>query len=481
MEKKDLNRRLYLEEKIKNWLEKKPDLTLNQIERLFEKLQMRKIPTKYFPSPKEIQEILDFFEIDHMIENELSKSKPKPQKSTSNSQVKLPEIICPHCGLIQKWRYRGGKYKHTYCKNPTCKKHIIIKPDEQTQLQQLNPHKPISSLKLKLSNTDEKIIAAFDSNQGPLNLTQKQLSEKINRHLSTVCRHVRNLVQLEILDEIDLGIKVYQLNTEYLKSITDYIPIEKKDDEKENFITIHHIMSKIPILNETGLHINLATIQQIPEVQDIRIQPMQNWMKYKFTYQFLEVDINASKNGSITFNTIGAGQHSNPVKASDKAFENLHEKTEWLKSYFEQKLPVQLGKPEYKEIRSKVHAGTHFVNHRGTPEEIQIFKEVFSDKSHPGTIETTNEAFANSMTEVHLRVQELTEQMHILQNQQSITPLHSLDEKIAQIETGMDQRIGRIETNVSKMATSMEQLVSVLTSLTNPQPLTLKPTTTSYI
>ena len=355
-------------------------------------------------------------------------STPEEKKKKQKKQINIVQIKCPNCPGKQNYRYKNnGKRHHTTCKQ--CGRNIEVNSKTiWDPSKELKEEKEVSKQILFLDSLDQKIIEIIKNNQ--ISHAQKNIAKLCQKDPSTISRHIKKLINSGIIISISKITGIYKIASD----------VKKIEDKKGNIncSTIHNLMAKAWIMSGT-LKANFYKEDQ-----------MTNWMKKHFNEQDLNFQVNFGKLPSIVFHPTGIGE------TEEDAILNAKQKTKQILSFLEQKYEIELSPPEFKEHK------IHYVNITTDPEIYNALEIVWTDKSHPGALETGSKEFAKELRELlqlrdstKLIIEQLKQQNEMIQlqneriNNQDLntqdlknTILNEIDNKFIKFGKSMATAIG---------------------------------------
>lgn len=347
---------------------------------------------------------------------------------TKKKGINIIQIKCPNCPSKQNYRYNNnGKRHHTTCKQ--CGKNIEVNSKTiWNPSKELKEEKKQSKQILFIDFLDQKIIEVIKNNE--ISHAQKNIAKICQKHPSTISRHIKKLINTGIIISISKITGIYKIASN----------VEKLEDEEGNKTgsTIHNLMAKTWLIGGT-LNANFYNESQ-----------MNNWIKKFFDEQDLNFQVNFGKRPSLVFYPTGIGETEND------AILNAKVKTKDILKHLERKYEIELSPPEFDESE------VHYVNITTDPEIFDAFKTVWTDKSHPGALETGSKEFSKQLREL-LQLRDstklITEQLkqlkeinqlqneriqeqHINTQDLKNTILNEIDNKLIKFEKSMATAIG---------------------------------------
>lgn len=355
-------------------------------------------------------------------------STPEEKKKKQKKQIKIVQIKCPNCPGKQNYRYKNnGKRHHTTCKQ--CSKNIEVNSKTiWDPSKELKEEKKVSKEILFIDSLDKKIIEIIKNNK--ISHAQKNIAKLCQKHPSTISRHIKKLINTGIIISISKITGIYKIASD----------VKNLEDEKGKITgsTIHNLMAKTWIMSGT------LTANFYQEDQ------MTNWIKKHFNEQDLDFQVNFGRIPSIVFHPTGIG------KTENDAILNAKKKSREICEFLEQKYELELSPPEFKEHK------IHYVNITTDPEIYNALEIVWTDKSHPGALETGSKDFSKQLREllqlrdsIKLITEQLTQQkeINLIQNERinnqnlntqdlKNTILNEIDNKLIKFEKSMATAIG---------------------------------------
>jgi DNA-binding Lrp family transcriptional regulator len=363
-----------------------------------------------------------------------NKTPPPPQIN----RIYNVRVICPHCKTEQDYRFKDTtKRKHKYCTNPACPKgHFDITRPDQEKVKKEAQAETLKAVEMELAEVDKRIMKGFynPTTKGFEDRSKTQLAKLVGLHKTTIGRHIDKLVKLSLI----IGVKntIGNFNGSLMYRINPKIPqAEEKavktvsGDGKVNAVSMHNwrVQLAIPDYKQT-----LNILKQSLFFKPINKSHMKNW---DYTY-FIENDLEfrlSTKN--IFCNPIGVGTDDT------LALKNLQEKAVAIREHFRAKYQLQLGEPVFLDM-SKYPDGDdrkeHYVPLRDTPAKIAEYQLAWSDRTHPGAIETASKAFVKRVLGLEEKVVALEVEnaqlkcdLHEIQQQAPTIDMNSVAEKVA--------------------------------------------------
>lgn len=398
---------------------------------------------------------VDFAFIDIDLEEEISQQTDIPQQNTSLPNKGLI-VICPHCGTQQSYTPRKkAKRRHKYCKN--CGRHFDVNPIHQQKLSQQNKEDlEIAMTRLSLTKTQKHLLEAIYNHPGS---TQKQLSEKIKKSISTVSRNIPALVALGLVREQNIGVKIY-----YIGALQNHSPQKpqnngpKRDLSKNiNLVTVHNIRVKLPIKKGDLSALNLYYRGKRPKKSKMR-----NWQYSYFDENGLTFQV-STKN--IFFWPMGVGQ------THEEAVRNLEEKSWKIRKYLEDKYKLVLGDPEfyYGMYRDGDPRGPHYVPISvEDKDQAQEFIEAWSDRTPTtGAIESASKKFVERILGLEEAVMRLDDQItnisQEIQKRSSRPPCYiKVNSEINKLQRLFEQKLTAVRDEITNTMPSI--MVNAFTS-----------------
>jgi DNA-binding Lrp family transcriptional regulator len=349
-----------------------------------------------------------------------------PKEKKEKKEFRIVQIKCPNCpSEPQNYRYNPIKNRHhTNCK--ACGKNIEVNSKTiWNASKELKEEKKVSKQILFLDSLDQKILEIIKNHQ--ISHAQKNIAKLCQKHPSTISRHIKKLINAGIIISISKITGIYKIASN----------VEDIQDEKGKIEgdSIHNFKVKTWILSGT-LNANFYKENQ-----------MKNWVKKFFDEQNLDFQVNYGKRTSLVFYPTGAG------KDPEEAILNAKKKTKDILENLEHKYELELSLPEF-DISE-----VHHVPITSDPETFEALQTVWTDKSHPGAIESSSKEFVKDI----LKLSEITKKNNELIKQQSEilrlqqeqinnqqmdtqnlknTILNEIDNKLSKFEKSMATAIG---------------------------------------
>ncbi|WP_457558290.1 hypothetical protein [Candidatus Harpocratesius sp.] len=300
-------------------------------------------------------------------------------------KTKYAMVICPKCKQIQKYKNRGGRRSHKYCNN--CGAHFEINKIQQdklsNELRQFDEEK-LKEIKLGLSNTDKEILTAFYNKKEKRfeDRNQKQISEITGYHKSTISRHLKELINKSLVINVETRISNFAITPIQTYRINPSIqsPQNPEKDGKFNAVQLHNVKVALPLLSG-----NISA--QLYYKWD-KASKMRNWEYRYFTLYDVEFAVSTKH---IFFNTVGIG------RSPSSAMKNYEEKAYRIRDHLQTKLGIQLGAPKFYLESKSGKKLPHYVPFRTDKTTFEKLQRVWTDRSHPGAIETESQEFVKRL------------------------------------------------------------------------------------
>jgi len=343
---------------------------------------------------------------------------------TKKKGINIIQIKCSNCSSKQNYGYKNnGKRHHTACKQ--CGKNIEVNSKTiYDPTKELREEKKVSKQIVFLDSLDQKIIEIIKNNK--ISHAQKNIAKICQKHPSTISRHIQKLINSGIIISISKITGIYQIASS----------VEKIEDERGNKTgsTIHNLKAKTWLMSGT-LNANFYNENQ-----------MNNWMKKFFDEQDLNFQVNFGKRPSLVFYPTGMGE------TESDAILNAKVKTKGILEYLEKKYDIELSPPEFDEN------DVHYVNITTDPEIFDALKTVWTDKSHPGALETGSKEFSKQLREL-LQLRDSTKL--IIEQQNKIIQLQNerIQEQQLNTQDLKNTILNEIDIKFNKLGKSMASAI----------------------
>lgn len=392
-----------------------------------------------------------------------SKPKTEPITNSNNIEAKIEWVICPHCGLKQKYIRRSSKRNHKYCLSKEkggCSKHFKIDSNPINE-EKSSEEKVKETLQLKLHEIDKQILKCFrDESTGEyVEQTQNDILSKIKVNKSTISRHLKHLLSLGLLTINEaIGIpfaKNYYTINEKIKEIR--LPQSESElqttVDKSKKLSTHDIIAvqchdvKMSIPIKHGF---------IPDSAFVRKSKMNNW-KYGYTAPINGIIFQCNEK-NIFFWMYGIGLNT------DLCYNNILEKSFAVKSMFEKAYGLTLANP--KCIETDIE--THYVGFEGSAKDFHKLQLAWTDKSHPKALETNDKKFVddliglrNEVINLQHKNDEIKTELNNLKNQQPDPSLNFIESIRNDFVKSLQQQFSSMKSEIkSELKTELIPAIS---------------------
>jgi hypothetical protein len=293
----------------------------------------------------------------------------------------------------------------------------------------------------------------LDKERKAIELTQNQIADKIDRHRSTVSRHVNKLIDHGLIERYDKGVYFYKLNVHKLAELTPHTEAESESGETKTNVTLtHHFRVHLPISNMKSC-LSYSVLKSHPDVQHIEVR--QNMRGTKLDFYINDLHFYRTERNLIFFPS-GCGEDP------DAAITNMKKKTMEIAHYFQQEFQAICGTPHFlsEKYADGDKKGTHFVMVRDTPDKIETYKVAWTDKSHEGALESADRDFVShilNLDDVILSNQDRIEDLEARLQQEQRTELQ-------EIKQALDERFTNLELTLTK---SLNAFTTAMKNITN--------------
>ncbi len=361
-------------------LEKLEDLLLKQIKTFPRSLNdlINLVKQKGFSNPE--QDILisvSSLQFDKKIQYDESADRFwVPKKIEPKSERITFQLKCQHCNAEPKLYSfkKETKRKHTSCKK--CGRNIEVNPKTiWDPLKEIKKSSVPTQRIVRIHDLDKKILEII-KNPG-LSHMQKDIAKICQKNSSTISRHLAKLEHSGLIIRTNRNPAFYHIS----KSTKAMKDVAEKINTELNFATIHGRRVKCYILR--------GVIKTDFYNRNLKLR---NNPVYYFYENGLKITLTRGKRDSLIFWPLGAGLDG------DDALDNFHYKAKEILTHLEKKYDLDLSLSTYMNLKNKDFP--HGVPSTGPTYDYEICRVIWSDKSHPGAIETDNKGFLDRIIDV---------------------------------------------------------------------------------